>query len=134
MARKGKHGGKRTPAKPAAVSGPGKLARRTDGGAGQPVRSIPGQNYGDGVALERQQAAAPMQSGPQGAPGSSAPAPPPDLFRNTEMPGVDPAAMQATRMADQRPSVFPQDPDMLLRYLNTVSPHPDIERLLDRYR
>lgn len=135
MARKNNHGGKRTPAKPAAVSGPGALSQRTDGGAGQPIRSIPGQNYGQGVALENQQAAAPMQAGPQGQPvagGGGGPQPPPDLFRGTEQPGVDPRAQQALAQSDQRPSAFPQDPDMLLRYLQMVAPHPDIERLLDR--
>ena len=131
MARKGKHGGQRTPTKPAAVSGPGALSQRTDGGPSQPVRTIPGLDYGQGVALEGRQAAAPMQAGPQGASGGASPQP--DLFRPTEQPGVNPAAAQAQRMADQRQPIFPEDPDMLLRYLQSVAPHPDIERLLERH-
>jgi len=133
MARKGKAGGKRTPANPAPVSGPGALSRRTDGGPGQPIRPYPSSGYGSAVALEQQQAAAPMQAGPQGAAGPApAPTPPPDLFRPTEQPNVNPQAVAAMR--DQRPSVIPQDPDMLVRFLNTIAPHPDLERLMDRYR
>lgn len=52
------HGGARTPANPAPVSGPGALSRRTDGT--QPARYVSGQDYGDGQELMTQQQAAPM--------------------------------------------------------------------------
>ena len=63
MAKKRSRGGYRQPNKPAAVSGPGALSARTDGGAGsstQPIRRIPGQQYGEGKALVEQQQAAPL--------------------------------------------------------------------------
>ena len=63
MAKKRSRGGYREPSKPAAVSGPGALSARTDGGAGsktQPIRRIPGQAYGEGQALVEQQQAAPL--------------------------------------------------------------------------
>ena len=54
------HGGARTPARPAPVSGPGAMSRRTDGGPGQPVRNPGGMDYGDNQAFVAQQQAAPM--------------------------------------------------------------------------
>ena len=134
MARKGKRGGSRVPANPAAVSLP-RSGARTDSAATQPIREFNSQRHGQRTQLREQQAAAPLIAGPQGAPGGGpAPAPPPDLFRGTERPGEDPAALLGQRQGDTRPSPFPEDPDMLLRVLNTIAPHPDIERLLDRYR
>ncbi|UQA91641.1 hypothetical protein [Streptomyces halobius] len=59
-------GGYRRPANPAPVSGPGPLARRTDGGPGQPVRTPTGGAYGEGVELERLQQAAPLAESPGG--------------------------------------------------------------------
>ena len=128
-----KRGGNRPPANPAAVSLP-QSGARTDGPASQPLREFEAQRHGQRTQLREQQQAAPLQAGPQGAPGGGAVAPPPDLFRGTERPGEDPAAMNAMRQSDMRPPAFPEDPDMLLRVLNTIAPHPDIERLLDRYR
>lgn len=52
------HGGYRRPSNPAPVSGPGKLSRRTD--THQPVRTMPGGDYGDGVAQVQAQQAAPL--------------------------------------------------------------------------
>lgn len=93
-------GGPRTPAKPAAVSGPGALSQRTDGGAGQPIRPAPAASYGDRVASIAQQKAAPMRSGGTAAPapqppagGTSAPAGPSaaqrpvDVFGPSQRPG-----------------------------------------------
>ena len=63
MAKKRSRGGYREPSNPAAVSGPGALSARTDGGAGsktQPIRRIPGQAYGEGQELVEQQQAAPL--------------------------------------------------------------------------
>ena len=62
------HGGYRRPEHPAAVSGPGKFSQRTDGGPGdsQPIRYVPGMDYGGGQELMDIQAGAPMaaDSGP----------------------------------------------------------------------
>lgn len=70
----GGHGGSRTPANPAPVSGPGALSRRTDGK--QPIRVQNDQDYGDRkTAIAAQQAAPLKQQGeappmqvPQGQP------------------------------------------------------------------
>lgn len=60
-------GGYRRPASPAPVSGPGPLARRTDGGpGGQPVRAPSGGDYGDRQMLEQLQQAAPVSATPGG--------------------------------------------------------------------
>lgn len=130
-ARGGGRGGNQPPARPAAVSLPGSGAR-TDSAAQQPIREFNALRQGQRTELREQQQAAPLQQGPQGAPGplGGGGAPQPDLFRGTERPGESPSAAQG----DSRPPVFPEDPDMLLRVLNTIAPHPDIERLLDRYR
>jgi hypothetical protein len=61
------HGGARTPAKPAPVSGPGKYAKRTDGGPAQVMSAAPDQAYGAQTAQLNQQRVAPM--------GGSAPMP-----------------------------------------------------------
>ena len=54
------HGGKRTPSRPAPASGPGRYAKRTDGGAVQKLRDIEGGSYGEGKAMDELQRAAPM--------------------------------------------------------------------------
>lgn len=56
-------GGYQKPNKPATFSGPGKFARRTDGGPGdtrQPQRKIPSSGYGEGVQTAAIQAGAPL--------------------------------------------------------------------------
>ena len=57
-------GGYQPPANPAPVSGPGSLARRTDGGPGasQPQMALPDAKYGEAKAFQQQQAGAPMAS------------------------------------------------------------------------
>lgn len=70
MANDPGHGGYRTPASPAAVSGPGAHSQRTDTG---PKRAeIHGGSYGSSQEFAQQQAASPL-SAPTGAPGSVAP-------------------------------------------------------------
>lgn len=58
------HGGYRAPAKPAAVSGPGRLSKRTDGGPTQKIRDIPSQSYGDASQFKSLEQAAPMAGTP----------------------------------------------------------------------
>lgn len=68
------HGGQRTPANPAPVSGPGALSARTDGGPGgsQPMMVAPGGAYGDRQEMESIQSGADMAQ----APGPPRPMPP----------------------------------------------------------
>jgi hypothetical protein len=127
------HGGKRQPARPAAVSNP-QSGARTDGGAGsksQPLRVPTGGGYGEAKALTEQQQGAPLAAGndpqkPAGAPmgGGSAvqgAVAQPDLFRPTERPGEQ---MQMTPPADVPPS------DMVLRQLAAAYPSPWILRMV----
>lgn len=67
------HGGYRAPAGPAPVSGPGSLARRTDGGPGQPIRRLPNAGYGESQAFEELQRAAPLASAASGGGGQPVP-------------------------------------------------------------
>jgi hypothetical protein len=53
-------GGYRAPSNPAAVSGPGALSQRTDGGPTQAARYVPGLPYGQGQQTYSNQVAAPM--------------------------------------------------------------------------
>jgi hypothetical protein len=55
-------GGKRTPRRPAPVSGPGQLSQRTDGGPQQVQANISGMDYGDNQAMENLQSSAPMSA------------------------------------------------------------------------
>lgn len=59
-------GGYRKPNNPAAVSGPGKYSRRTDGGPmdKQPQRYMAGESYGESKELNELQASAPMAASP----------------------------------------------------------------------
>lgn len=109
------HGGDRTPAHPAAVSGPGALSRRTDGGAAQPVRPIPAANQGDRQASVALQQGAPLaavdpspSAGPAAAPAGPAPVgdPAPDPFGPTRRPGEP-----LTAGAALGPGSSPPDPN-----------------------
>jgi hypothetical protein len=64
MAGNENSGGYRQPMNPAPVSPPGALSKRTDGGAidgmTQPAQRYAGFGYGENLALEEQQAGAPM--------------------------------------------------------------------------
>ena len=54
------HGGYRRPSNPAPASGPGKLAKRTDGGPAQKLQSYSDQPYGQGQATTAQEQGAAM--------------------------------------------------------------------------
>lgn len=79
------HGGYRAPGKPAAVSGPGNLSQRTDGGPGskkQPIAKIPDAGYGEQAEFRSIQQGAPIQQVSPPAAGAAggaqaAPTPPP---------------------------------------------------------
>lgn len=57
-------GGYQAPRNPAPVSGPGKLARRTDGGPAQKIMTPTGLPYGETGQLADQQRAAPLSQSP----------------------------------------------------------------------
>lgn len=67
------HGGYRKPEHPAPVSGPGKHARRTDGGPAQVMSAAPDQAYGEKTAQLNAQRIAPM-GGATPMPGAATPA------------------------------------------------------------
>lgn len=75
------HGGPRTPARPAPVSGPGRLSKRTDGGPAQKMRDIPSQGYGDASQFKALEQSAPMAAGDAPSPisGGGAPSGPMDV-------------------------------------------------------
>lgn len=130
MARGKKKGGYQQPQRPAAVSGPGALARRTDGGPGQPVRVAPDEDraYGERKALVEQQQAAPMAVDPRLEQTVAR-----GVFTPTERPGDPPTAgMPFGPGPGPTDGYLPPDPDMILRALHARFPHPDLERLLMR--
>ena len=60
-------GGYRVPSNPAAVSGPGALSQRTDGGPTQGAKYVSGLPYGQGQQTYSNQVAAPMAGNSMGA-------------------------------------------------------------------
>ena len=77
-------GGYRKPSRPAAVSGPGKLSRRTDGGP-QAAAQIPAAGkYGDRKAMAEMQSSAPMAGNPVPTRPSQ---PVTEMFAPTQRPG-----------------------------------------------
>lgn len=58
-------GGYRRPNKPAPVSGPASMSRRTDDGRKQAVRYMAGGQYGEGKRILEQQQGAPMAGKPR---------------------------------------------------------------------
>lgn len=135
-----RRGGYQPPTKPAAVSGPGRLARRTDSPATQPVRLATGQPYGARTAMQAQQQAAPMAAAvrpgmagpPTGGGAQPAGSPLPSVFRPTDRPNepitagipFGPGASGVPASDDI------SDPDVLLAAMARVLPHPEIFRLM----
>lgn len=123
-------GGRRTPREPAAVSGPGALSQRTDGGPSQPVRSFPAEFQGQRGDLAALQQAAPLEAGGGGAPAASPPSATgagdfTGLRGPTQLPDVP-----VGHGIDQPPRIIPRDPDAMLRAIYQMYPHPDIARLI----
>jgi hypothetical protein len=128
-------GGYRKPEKPAPVSGPGRMSKRTDGGPSQKVRALPGGQYGEGAQFEGLEAAAAMAG--REAPGAPTPQAPtegpprqpvetiplgaptqkPDepVTAGSEMgPGVGPAAMG---LRDPQMQIDQEDAQRMVGYL-----------------
>lgn len=129
-------GGKRRPATPAAVSGPGALSARTDGGAANPILDAPSPAYGAGVALEQQASAAPLatQTPMRGAAaGGGGPArrrpPPPDLYGPTQRP-EEPITAGAATGPGMGPIHTPPDDDEALIVMLEKRPNADLRHLL----
>jgi len=127
----------RPPANPAVGrSLPGAASSRTDGGAGQPIRSFPAQFQGQRQQLASQQAAAPLAAGqPQsGVPGAGPPSPSPLLsqsaFRPTELPDEPVTTGIPFGPGASGAGSLPRDPDDLLRSLARVFPPPHLLSLL----
>lgn len=122
-----------TPRRPAAVSGPGALSQRTDGGPGsdtQPIRVAAGGPFGQRQELEEAQRQSPLPDRQAGGvqQGSRAAAPPPpvatdELFGASTIAG--PGGPRAPR------SFVPDDPDLLLKMIYQAYPHPEIRRLVN---
>ncbi len=134
MADRGR-GGPRQPARPAAVSGPGALSARTDGGAGsakQPIRVATGGAYGERQAAVEQQQAAPMA-----AAGGAGGTPAPVQGQVASPPGGGGGVFGATQHPEQPMggaggvNQMAQNPQQVLRYVYSKFPHPAIARLLD---
>lgn len=117
-------GGARTPANPAAVSGPGRLAARTDGANGG-VMNPNSPSYGEGAALESMRSAAPMAGQPGALAGAAQlPQAPVDPFAGatpfgapTQAPGM-PVTAGAAAGPGPGPSaigVSPQTPQQAAR-------------------
>lgn len=99
------HGGYREPANPAPVSGPGKYAKRTDGGPAQAMSAAPDQPYGQITADMNAQRIAPM--------GAAAPAPPaaqPSAGPPTGAGGAPPTLQQYQGGPLDAPSQRPGEP------------------------
>lgn len=140
---RGKRGGYRPPAKPAAVSGPGALSARTDGRV--PTPPVTGLPYGQNQALQAQQSAAPLSApAPGGGGAGSAPAPttspagPPNLgpagaFSPTQRPGEPlTAGVDWGAGPGAPPALGGADPYLLLKLIHQQNPTNATARLIAR--
>ena len=123
-----------SPKKPAPVSGPGKLARRTDGGPGsdkQPIRETSGGAYGERQAGKEQQQSAPLAvagSTPSGGGGAPIPPPSPDgVFGPTQRPNV-PLSQGITPTGQVGEQGL--DAQMILELMFQKYPSPYLARLM----
>lgn len=128
MARR--RGGYQRPSQPAAVSGPGALSARTDGGPAD-LRHT-GLPYGQNQALAAQQAAAPMpgDAAAAAAGGGGGPVPFTPMAGGVFGPSSRPGEAITAGMGAP---TFEPDPDALLRAMITATGgHPDLIRLASR--
>lgn len=113
------HGGERTPANPAPVSGPGALSARTDGGpTSQPPMVASGGPYGSRQEMEAIQSGADMQGGGGGMTGPTplpltAPTASPDEPITSGVPVGAGLSPQAAGIADDRQATDEQLRPML---------------------
>jgi len=143
-------GGYQPPAKPAAVSGPGKHSQRTDGGPADQARQahqyLSGDNYGDSKELNAVNNAAPLAAAPgipsggpipQGQPlpeqpevtpfGASTERPDePVTHGNPLGPGAGPEALQ---LPNNQPDS--DRSSALIRAMYEIAPSPELARIVD---
>ena len=127
-------GGARTPARPAAVSGPGAHSQRTDGGPadrklGTANLAENGGSYGERKAIEEQAASAPVATGgasgggvPSGPVGAGAPQ---GAFGPTERPN------EPITAGTFQPPGEDADTELMLRAIYAQFPSPYLGRLLN---
>ena len=142
----GQHGGYRAPAKPAAVSGPGKYAQRTDGKPGaQAVRAMTGGAYGEATEMDQLQSSAPMSDtsglpAPSGLPQALAGSGVVPMDHPTERPdepatsGIDIGAGPGADAMGQHMATLPEDLQKLKGYLPLLALHLDNEQTPDSVR
>lgn len=125
------------PKKPAAVSGPGAMSRRTDGGPGsssQPIRVPTGGDYGAAQAAKSQQQAAPLAvaGAPAGGGGAPISLPSPNgVFGPTERPNVPLAqGINPTGQVGEQGL----DAQMILEVLFEKYPSPYLARMMQNDR
>lgn len=135
-------GGYQKPSKPAPASGPGRLARRTDGGPAQPVRELPNAQYGEAAEYRTLQQSAPVAATPS-VPSGGAPAPGPvgaggvvGLDQPTANP-AQPVTAGAALGAGPGPEALglpPEDDDVKMRLyaIYQAFPSADLKRLLEQ--
>lgn len=108
-------GGYQRPSKPAPVSGPGRLSRRTDGGPGQAARYMADGDYGEGQEMMSLQRSAPMSQAPNTPrPMAASQRPmrkPTPLDAMTERPD-EPLTMGSPMGRGAGPEVLSRDPSM----------------------
>lgn len=133
-------GGYQPPAQPAAVSGPGRLSQRTDGGPGQPIRVAPGGEYGSRQALVSQQQAAPLAAASEGRGGTAGPGRPAvpsqlteGIFGPTRRPDEPVTAGIPMGAGTDGTNLLPTDPVEFARAVFHLAPSPDLQRLLRAY-
>lgn len=130
MARRRGRGGYQRPNNPAAVSGPGSLSQRTDGGPSPDFQGLP---YGENAAVNDQAAAAPVAGRGQGGGGGGAPAPGQPrrpVFGATERPGeAMTAGVDFGPGAGAAPGeAMPNDANRLIRAI--IAEHPQLAEQL----
>lgn len=132
------HGGMRTPAQPAPVSGPGAFSQRTDGGPGDSAPAyMAGEPYGEGQSFLDLQEAAPMggpkTSKPRGRSGSpSSGAAPAPLFSPTQRPD-EPVTAGAPFGPGPGPTPMTRPASPMLQVLQQAAmsdPSPDTLQML----
>jgi hypothetical protein len=110
-------GGKRTPASPKPVSGPGRLSQRTDGGPQQVQAQMSGMPYGENAEFNTMQSEAPMSATPAMRPsrggraasgGARSGSPMSPLFAPTQRPDEPLTAGAPFGPGDGPPMSFPQ--------------------------
>lgn len=104
------HGGQRTPANPAAVSGPGALSARTDGGPANPTEMVASSGaYGDRKDMETIQSGAQMMPDRSMLPGLMDPTSRPDEPVTAGAPVGPGIGPQAAGIASGAPNVIDEN-------------------------